>query len=816
MVEHNLTNEAKVVFRYIKETLVEKYPTKNITLDYFIIAMMDNDTCVAHRSLERIALGDTLNQIYSTFHKRLTDNGIVALAEKPLFDKAYDTVLDSIEDTGDKTITTGHVLLSILKNDDTICSIFKKMGVTYEQIQNSIEVSENITMKSILKQKKKDKQKETTPTVNKPSKTGNIEVNDKLDEGIVDMNNRAIRGEIPEIIGNETVYEDIFATLSKKYNNNVIVVGSNGVGKTVTVRNIANLFISGNVPSQYKNKRLLEMDITSFVNSLMLRGVFETRFKSIINFIGSSDRYVLFIDDIHHFLSDKSRYNDNGASNMLKELLENKNIQLVCTTSYGGYKNYIESDRSIATRFTKIVMKEKSEKESVDIINNIKERFEKFHNVQYENEAVETAVKLSKRYITGRKLPESALDLLDETGARKSNSVKEDRRLLDIEKDLDRLRESIDEVRNSDSSDYSKYDDLCRQEIRLKSKMQEIEKDINLSKESLTITANDVRETLSKKIDTPVTDLSEDDIKKLSTLYERISGNVIGQDEAVKEVCQVVKRHRVGISNPNKPAVLFFAGTTGTGKTYLAKTLAKELFGSEKYLVRLDMSEYVEKMSVNNLYGSAKGYVGSEDGGILTEAVKKKRHCVLLLDEIEKANDAVHNVFLQLFDEGRMTDNSGNTVDFKDVIIIMTSNVGAKEISESGHGIGFVKTETDYSRIVDKSIKKKFKPEFINRIDKIVFFNKLNEANIKNIIWLELSKICERVENIGYSMDKSMLGDDIVNYLYGKIEKDNEYGARPVLRILQHEVEDRLTDYIINNAPEKGFTFTYETLFNKD
>ena len=338
-------------------------------------------------------------------------------------------------------------------------------------------------------------------------------------------------------------------------------------------------------------------------------------------------------------------------------------------------------------------------------------------------------------------------------------------------------------------------------------------KSYNLKREPIAVTENDIKKCIAEKTGIEMTEMSTDDRERLKGLNDRVKNVVIGQDEAVDSVCMAIKRKRVGIGNPDKPIVFLMAGSTGVGKSYLAKTIAREIFGSEDKLVRLDMAEYADKTAVNKILGSSAGYVGYDNGGILTEAIKRQKHCVLLLDEIEKADEEIHNTFLSLFDEGRLTDNKGITVDFKNVIVVMTSNIGAKELEERGDGIGFVKNSNELKKeIIEKEIKRKFKPEFINRIDKIIYFNKLTEENIKSIIKLELNKVKQRIENIGYHLNDEILEKTFLPIIYNNVCEKRNMGARPIAREIQIQLEDKLTDFIINNDVKKGYTFTENDL----
>lgn len=451
---------------------------------------------------------------------------------------------------------------------------------------------------------------------------------------------------------------------------------------------------------------------------------------------------------------------------------------------------------------------------SVKIVNNIKYKMENFHNVKYDDKIVEDCVKLCKRYITDNVLPDSAINVLDKVGAKISLNQKDSAKVSELKNKLKLNEIEKQKVDNLTYKDYDRYDELIRKEIQLKTQLSILEKEQNLNKVPYNVTDNDLRGTVSEMSGVSIQNLSINDLDKLKSINEHIKESVIGQDEAVDVVCNAIKKQKLGISNPNKPAVFLFTGSTGTGKTLLAKKIAQEVFGDENYLVRLDMSEYADKMSVSKLYGAASGYVGYDNGGILTEAIKKKKHCVLLLDEIEKANEEVHNVFLQLFDDGRLTDNTGYVVDFKNVIIIMTSNVGAKEIDEKGDGIGFNKNTVDNNEnIIKKAIKRKFKPEFINRINKIVYFNKLSNDNLKDIVRLELKNFEKRLNNADYYLEDNFIVNDMIDKIYNKIE-GNKYGARTIIRQIETDVEDIVTEYILNNNVSKNHIFTKKELYN--
>ena len=794
MFEANFTNEAANVFQYIKDNLIKKYPSDKITIEYFILSVLENEDSIGYQILSKSTLTSTLNGIHDWFVQLLSKFS----SQKDVDNISYDTIYDRTIELAKKdynvdNITSGHILLSIFKLSEGISKQFKQIGITYNQLLANLN--------SVLPPS--DNKKPVRATIKLQVPKGAVE------ELLVDMNQMASNGKIDEVIGNEDTINKIFNILSKRDRNNVVIVGDSGIGKTATVSHIANLLVSGNVPKPFKNKKLIKLDFMSLVAGAVLRGNFEAKFNAIIADAIKKDGYIFFIDDLQSILSDKSKFAEINTENLLDMILMERNIGFICTMDNSSYNAYIYNNPSMKRRFQKIVMKEKDTDTVISILKLCKTKYEKFHNVFYTDGAVETCVKLVKRYVKDGKLPDYAIDVFDEIGAKKSLEVKEDERVEECKEKLKAVKEKISKINNStERKDYDEYDNLKNEEILLKSELSLIEKENLLNNKPIEITEDDVKEQISLKINVPLSKITENERDKLKNLNSKLKEYVVGQDTAVDEVCRVVKRQRIGMVNNNRPAVLFFSGMTGTGKTYLAKKLAQEVFGDEKSMIRLDMSEYSDKMSVNKLYGAAAGYIGYDKGGILTEAIKKNNHCVLLLDEMEKANEEVHNVFLQLFDEGRMTDNMGNVVDFSNVIVIMTSNVGAKEIAQKGKGVGFVKNESSNNKeAIEKAMKNKFRPEFINRIDSVIYFNKLSEDNIKEIIKLEIIKLGKRLENIKYKLGESFTDDRCISYIYNKVKEEDEYGARPIIHTIQHEFEDKITDYIINEQPSDGFVF---------
>ena len=810
MSEKKFTAEFKRLLKYIKGELLTAYPIDKIGIEYFIISVIDDDKCIANQMLENVMLSEAkqflkteatkIVEINSNTHRAFDDG-----KTKPIYDTVYDNCINYAESSlltsPSEKVNSGHILIAMLTVCDYMEKAFAQMGVNSEQLIDALSSVTNEASASKKSPRKSDGKKPMTHDIG------------EAERSLVNLNNEAIEGRVNEVIGNDDIINEVFRVLSKCERNNVVITGKPGVGKTDTVKHIANLLVRDEVPLRFRGKKLLYVDFTSMSSSFGIRGGFETKFKAIIEDASKRNNYILFIDDIHSILSEKAHFSDMSMSSIIDMILSDRNIDFICTASEEGYSSTIQSNNFFKRRFHKISLEEKNEEQSVDILKICKWKYEFYHNVTYTDDAINTCVKMVKRYIKDSVLPDAALDILDSAGADKSVEEKEDERVLKLEEELGEISTAI--INAQESHDGDLYDKLVTKEIEIKSKINKAIKDNSFEKKPKVITADDILNTISRKAQIPVTKLSKDERSALSKLEDRINQKVIGQQEAVSETVRTVKRQRIGIGKPNKPSVMMFIGNSGTGKTYLAKTLASEVFGDENAFVRLDMSEYNDQTSVNKIMGSSPGYIGYEKGGILTEAIKKRNHCVLLLDEIEKADESVFDVFLQLFDDGRLTDNKGYTVDFSNVIVIMTSNVGAKEASLRGKGVGFIKNEEMTGDIIKNELRKKFKPEFINRIDNIIMFNNLSDENLRKIISLEVDNVIKRIRSINYNVNETF-AKEASDLVYKKLKEDNiqsDFGARPINRIIQHEIEDKITDYIIENNPDNGFELSLSALF---
>ena len=830
MTQKNFTTELKNIFDYIQNTLLKEYDNEIITTEYFILSTLENENSVGYKVLSKIMLHETIEKSKTYFHEWLSNHSITSTLPKQydeIFEKSINDAKINITKNNLTSINSGHILATIILNNKNIFNFFKTNGVTINQINTQVtEETNNLLEETIQKQEKQEK----TPTIpekhikkNKPHKKETNYIPQIINENMVridgecarittNLNEKAFNQEIENIYGNENIYQEIFNILSKRNKNNVVIVGKSGVGKTDTVKNLANLIVNNKVPRTFKNKILLEVDFNALFYGTQMRGAFEAKMKNIIAELQITNNYIFFIDAIENVMT--GHFSQNEIQDFIETLLKEKNAMLICTCSDKEYTKKIADNPSWDRYFEKIVLEEPTEKDCINILQQHINKLETFHDVQYDSTILTNTIKLTKRYITEKNLPDSAIDILDKTGAKKSLINTENQNIINCKNEINIIQSQINEIKqNYNENNSIILDNLIKQQIELNNKLNNLIKFHNLTKPKEIVTINDIKQTIANKTNIPITELTIDDKQKLKNLNDKIKNIVIGQDEAVDTVCQAIKRQRIGLNNPNKPAVFLFTGQTGTGKSYLAKTIAKEIFGDEKKLIRLDMAEYAEKTSITKLIGTGSGYIGYENGGILTETIKKNKHCVLLLDEIEKADEQIHNAFLSMFDEGRMTDNKGNTVDFKNVIVIMTSNAGAKQLDEKGNGIGFNNNQQELKKeIIQKELKHIFKPEFLNRIDKIVFFNKLNDENLKNIISLEINKIRTKLQEINYNLITNDKLNNIINNIYNKVIENKNMGARPIIREIQTQIEDKITELIIDNNIQEYHTFTEQEL----
>jgi len=629
-----------------------------------------------------------------------------------------------------------------------------------------------------------------------------------LDNFSRDLNKLAEQGKLDPVIGRDREILRIAQILSRRKKNNPIIIGEPGCGKTAIVEGLAIKIVNGECPKNLVDKRIVNLDLTSVVAGTKYRGQFEERMKVIIEELQANPNIIVFIDEIHTLVGSGNSSGSMDGSNIFKPALSRGELQVIGATTLDEFRKNIEKDGALERRFQKVMVEPSTVAETIQILKNVREKYESYHKVSYSDEVIEACVKLADRYITDREFPDKAFDILDEVGARMQTELK-------IPESIEVLKKAANDIKNQKmevvkKQNYEQAAQLRDKEKKLLDKLdtekKKFEQDMENNKQVISL--EDVYDVVSNMTKIPVNKMSVDDTKALLNLDKEIMGKVIGQDEAVVKIAKSIKRNRLGIKDPNRPIGSFvFLGSTGVGKTHLAKQLAKEMFGSEDSLIRVDMSEYQEKHTVSKLVGAPPGYVGYEEGGMLTEKVKNKPYSVILFDEVEKAHKDVFTILLQILDDGHVTDSLGRKINFKNTLIILTSNLGVKKLQDFGTGIGFssnsYSNEESKRQILMKEMKNFFSPEFINRIDDTIVFNSLSQENIKKITEIELNKLTARLADMKY---KITYDETLVDYL-AKVGFDELYGARPLKRAIQDKVEDLLSEEVLTGKMVEGKTY---------
>lgn len=809
--EYKFTNECRKVFQYMKDTIASLYPGRRITAEHYILSVADNKDCAAYKILSELMISDNLSKLWKWCTTRAESNVGMPIATMS-YDKTFDKCLSELSGSNE-SISSDKFLCALIKDNEDLSKTLSVLGVSVSQIEHESEKTAQEKPKTETQTVKKGQKPKAKPS--KATEKPSYEL-EELEKYLTNLNKMASDGKIDEAIGNDSLIETILTTLLKRDKNNAILVGDVGSGKTTTVMHIANKINEGSVGSAFENKNLMLMDFMSLVSGTGYRGGFETKYEAIVSAAKKNGNCIIVIDDVHSILGQNSKFSEISTDTMLDKLLSEKRIPCICTTTYEGYSKTIQNNEILNSRFEKIEMPKRNKEEIGKVATRAKEKYEIFHNVKITDKFVRDTINACERFMPNYGLS-TVLEVIDMSASIERMNEKQDDTVSKLKEELQEIETEIEKVNSStDASKMKEYDNLTKKKIAKKTEISVKAKELSLSKKPSELTEKHLLAALSQKTGLPVGELSKEDTEKLSSLSKDIKKDVIGQDEAVDEVCSAIRRQRSGLSDRNKPQVFLFVGRTGTGKTFLAKKLSEKVYGSERNLIRMDMSEYSDKTSVNKLTGASSGYVGYDDGGVLTESIKKNRHCIVLLDEIEKANDSVFDVFLQVFDEGRLTDNKGVTVDFSDTIIIMTSNIGMKEIEDRGNTVGFGRnTDTSYDKdIVLKTIKKRFKPEFINRVSNIIYFNSLTDENLRKIVENELRKLGSRVENAGYKLSKDVFNGKTVEKIMENVNEEKEYGARPIIRAIEHIVEDRIADLIIDGNKPKGYEFSDDDISN--
>ncbi|MCR9227544.1 MAG: ATP-dependent Clp protease ATP-binding subunit [Flavobacteriaceae bacterium] len=717
------------------------------------------------------------------------------------------------------SINTAHLLLCILRNEnDPTTKLLHKLKVDYDNVKEqfkSMITSDDDYIDSPQAESfpgdtddmgdSKESSFGSGSAAQKGNKKSKTPVLDNFGR---DLTRLAEENKLDPVVGREKEIERVSQILSRRKKNNPLLIGEPGVGKSAIAEGLALRIINKKVSRILYNKRVVTLDLASLVAGTKYRGQFEERMKAVMNELEKNDDIILFIDEIHTIVGAGGATGSLDASNMFKPALARGEIQCIGATTLDEYRQYIEKDGALERRFQKVMVEPTSVEETIEILMNIKGKYEEHHNVNYTDEAILACVKLTNRYMTDRFLPDKAIDALDEAGSR-VHIVNMDvpKQILELESQLEDVRELKNSVvKKQKYEEAAKLrDDEKRLEKDLATAQERWEEESKLHRE--TVSEDNVADVVSMMSGIPVNRIAQTESNKLAELPNLIKGFVIGQDEAVSKVARAIQRNRAGLKDPNKPIGSFiFLGQTGVGKTQLAKILAKELFDSEDALIRIDMSEYMEKFAISRLVGAPPGYVGYEEGGQLTEKVRRKPYSVVLLDEVEKAHPDVFNMLLQVLDDGFLTDSLGRKIDFRNTIIIMTSNIGARQLKDFGQGVGFgtaakkAQADDHQKSVIENALKKAFAPEFLNRIDDVVVFNSLEREDIHKIIDIELNKLYKRIKEIGYDLT---LSDKAKDYIADK-GFDKQYGARPLKRAIQKYIEDTLAEEIVNYKLEEG------------
>jgi ATP-dependent Clp protease ATP-binding subunit ClpC len=830
------TQEYQDVYGYMVDVLQTEFPIGELIPSHLIMSILDNEECHASLLLNNVLGKDTVNFLKDHFNKRLTEEskkGRITKSKK-LNRQLTDIIVQAnkeIEACKSHNLGTEHLLLAFLNPNLKIEErlIFDESGLFYDTLikqcegifcpekENKADIptydDNDIVSKKNGGQMHAYGEVESLPLQDGkiPSKslmgqslTMSNESTPNIDKYTINLHKEIENGKYDKLVGKENIINDIIKVLSRRRKNNVVLVGKPGVGKTSIGYKLAEMIDSGNVPYMLEGKKVVMLDVMALVSGTHLRGMLEERIDGLFKELKANSKYILFIDDMQNIVRNTGKDKDGDLSDVIGNILSGGEVRVVGTISFKDYRNGIENNSVLATKLQKIVVEPSSIEETFNILKENKHYYENFHHVKFSDDIITKTIKLAKRYITNNNLPDSAIDVLDITGASISLNNKQSNTLKELKEKLSTL---ANEKRVSmNSGDFERVDEISKIESSIQKELSDNKKSIDNDDSTWTYaTEDDINDTVSSITNIPISKLKESDKSTIINIDKILKKDIIGQDEAIDEIAKAIKRAKAGFNDKSRVLSSFLlVGSTGVGKTLIAKKLAENIYGDEKALVRFDMSEYQDKATVNKLIGSPNGYVGYDEGGLLTEAIKNKPYCVLLFDEIEKADESIYNLFLQLLDEGTLTDNNGVKVNFKNVIVIMTSNVGARQASEIGGGLGFVDdTEDKKKNIIDKSIRSQFNPEFINRIDKIIHFNPLTDENLKKISEIELNKVCDRVKENGVTINYD---ESVVEYVYAEAIKQKEYGARPIMRIIQDSISDKVVDYVLlSNDENKQF-----------
>ena len=836
-MDENFSSRVKDVIQYSKEEAI-RLGHNYIGTEHLLLGMIREGEGVAIDII--IGLGVELKSLRKRIEE-LSSSEVTYISSTvsniPLTkqaEKALKTTFLEAKLYNSELIGTSHLLLCILRNEsDPMTHLFDQLGVNYESVKEKFEQrTSNDTFEDpksdmLFENNEEDEEFEGSNSGSssdyKSQKKYKANVKSKtpvLDNFGRDLTKFAEEDKLDPVVGREKEIERVSQVLSRRKKNNPLLIGEPGVGKSAIAEGLALRIVQKKVSRVLFDKRIITLDLASLVAGTKYRGQFEERMKAVLNELEKNPNIILFIDEIHTIVGAGGAAGSLDASNMFKPALARGELQCIGATTLDEYRQHIEKDGALERRFQKVLVEPTSDEDTLQILKNIKDRYEVHHNVIYTDEALEACVKLTSRYISDRHHPDKAIDALDEAGSRVHiTNIQVPDNIIDLEAKLENIKaQKVDVVKKQRYEQAAQLRDVEKQtENELLDAQISWEEEVKSHKEE--VTDQNVAEVIAMITGIPVNRVAEKETAKLSFMADQLKENVIGQDDAVAKIVKAIKRNRVGLKDPNKPIGSFiFLGPTGVGKTQLAKELSKLLFDNNSSMIRIDMSEYMEKFAISRLIGAPPGYVGYEEGGQLTEKVRRKPYSVILLDEIEKAHPDVFNLLLQALDDGQLTDSLGRKIDFKNTIIIMTSNIGTRKLKEFGSGVGFStqakKNNLDeYTKsVIEASLKKAFAPEFLNRIDDVILFNSLSREDIHNIIDIELVKLFARIKEIGFTAKITEAAKDYIS------DKgfDSAYGARPLKRAIQKYIEDPLAEYIIDKNISNGDKVTIDFDAKKD
>ena len=844
--ESNVSVEMSRLRDYILSDMTVTYNFNSVTPEIFVFGSLEYESCVLYNVICEYLDHDfeKIDKFRVVLYDELMSSNQFLKAKRPkvvpTFNKKLSSLIEKAEQykelTKSKVVTSGHVLFAMLNVPSTDECKIKELisevdGVTFDitrmektlksvdsmfkfiveepfggslfdnesDVHNTYDEDDVYIPKTSLTDDKYSVSFKLftlgSDGLKEVGKSKTTNTNSKEIPFCSDLSKMASGKKLGTLIGRKNEVASIMKVLCKKDNNNVILVGDAGVGKTQIVYGVASAITEHQCPTQLKDKHIYMLNISEIVSDAKLVGMLEGRFAKLTKALHNNSDSILVIDNIHYLTANGKESSD--MLSLLSDIMLDDNVRVIATTTHKGFKNLFTNGNEFEQKFHKLTIDKPTHEETIEIINGLLYKYENFHGVKYNKDLIGKCVELSDRYITDKNLPSSAINMIDEAGVTTKLRYTYGDDVYKLNEELNNLTLQLNLVQ-TDGTEAEARD--------IEDKIKEVKKQLahkerkDSKKTEYEVTLDDLYSAVSDAAGVPLTNINSFDIDSLKEVPAKLKACIIGQDRAIDTVTKAIQKNRLGLSNKNKPILsALFTGNRGCGKTLLAKQLAEKIFGDEKYLIRFDMSEYADETSVNKLIGASAGYVGYNEGGLLTEAVKQRKYAVLLIDEIEKANQKVFNLFLQVLDEGFLTDNTGVKVDFKNTIIIMTSNVGAKQASDF-KGVGYVTNDTlNKKDIVEKCMKKKFAPEFLNRIDSIIQFNQLTEDDYKKIVNLELNKFKKKLVDNGFDF---AWDDEVVDYIYEKVKEDTDYGARPILRVIKDEIENDITDMII----DKGYT----------